>query len=308
MPEQEDYLGLSLSIQRALFDAVTPSLRAVFACFEGKTLHLYFFYDGEISEKDRDLAQCAGTEIITDFEEYMLENSIIRLDAPEKISCKGRLFYSRYESESKDAIAEDYRALSLSIQRALLGAVTSPLREVFASFEGKTIHLYFFYHGEISEKERDLAECAGTEVVSDFPEYMIENSITRLDAPEKISCKGRAVYSRYEGDQNMPLNHIRGVYNLRTVILMSLQRALLGEVSANLRSVKVDWDENKEKIDIFFYFDKEVTEDNRLSASCVAAEFSGDFGENTQIVEHCLHVDSPHKTSAHVAVAYERKE
>ncbi len=88
--------------------------------------------------------------------------------------------------------------LRLSIQRALLGAVTSNLRMVTAEGDDEEIRLYFYYHGEISEEVNELAEVAATEVISDFPKQMLDLKILRLDAPAKMPTLAEVVYRRYE--------------------------------------------------------------------------------------------------------------
>jgi len=53
-----------LSIQRALLGCITPELRAVTASFKKKLLHIIFYYDGEISSNNREIAE----EIIGEIE------------------------------------------------------------------------------------------------------------------------------------------------------------------------------------------------------------------------------------------------
>ena len=77
--------------------------------------------------------------------------------------------------------------LLLSLQRALLGAVSPALREVSCGWRAKQINLRFVYDGEISEVDFDAAHIVGAEVISDFPDgWNIEEDIVRLDAPKKL--------------------------------------------------------------------------------------------------------------------------
>jgi len=88
--------------------------------------------------------------------------------------------------------------LLLSLQRALLGAVSPALREVSCSWEGKQIKLRFVYDGEISEEDRDAAYIVGAEVIADFPaDWDIEEDIARLDAPAKLALPERNAVLAY---------------------------------------------------------------------------------------------------------------
>lgn len=93
-----------------------------------------------------------------------------------------------------------------------------------------------------------------------------------------------------------------------STIRLSLQRALLCEISPNLRLVAFEHDDKKKKIAIYFYFDNEITDENKDSASSIAGEVAGDFDEETQVLEECIHLDFPKKLPAHQATVYRRKE
>lgn len=98
-------------------------------------------------------------------------------------------------------------------------------------------------------------------------------------------------------------------YTLNIKIRLSLQRALLCEVDSNLRMVSADWDDKNKKIVLFFYFDGEISDDNKASASCVGGEVSGDFDEDVQIVEKCIRLDLPQQLPlSHMCTAYRRRE
>ena len=65
----------------------------------------------------------------------------------------------------------------------------------------------------------------------------------------------------------------------KCVILLSVQRALLGAITPNFRSVFVDWNVQSKQILITLYFilDKDSTEADQEEAECVAAEVIADF-------------------------------
>jgi hypothetical protein len=59
--------------------------------------------------------------------------------------------------------------------------------------------LYFYYDGAIAEEDRESAEFAATEVISDFPDYQLEVNILRWDYPKPIPQEGlTTVYYRKE--------------------------------------------------------------------------------------------------------------
>ena len=106
----------------------------------------------------------------------------------------------------------------------------------------------------------------------------------------------------------MPIKIDQKQINIKTQLLLSVQRALLDEVDANLRAVQIDWNEEKEIIYLYFYFDKKITSENTNSASCVAGEVSGDFLPAVQVIEECILLDSQKKIPPQKLVAFRRKE
>ncbi len=89
----------------------------------------------------------------------------------------------------------------LSVQRALLEAVTPELRAVVVDVceEENLFYVHFYYHGAVDEKLIDLWECAITESSADFgPDSILDAGIERLDYPQKIPFRGRYAYLRHE--------------------------------------------------------------------------------------------------------------
>ncbi|MCY1279424.1 hypothetical protein D9M70_281780 [compost metagenome] len=72
---------------------------------------------------------------------------------------------------------------------------------------------------------------------------------------------------------------------------LSIQRALLGEVSAKLRAVTFSVSEIC--LDIRFYFDGAINYDDLESASCVETEVLADYEEEYKVTARCLRVDMP---------------
>ncbi len=88
--------------------------------------------------------------------------------------------------------------LLLSLQRALLGAVSPALRQVSCGWQARQINLHFIYDGDISDDDLDAAHIVGAEVISDFSQgWDIDENIVRLDAPEKLTLLDNAAILAY---------------------------------------------------------------------------------------------------------------
>lgn len=99
---EEKFLILSramLCMQEALLGSVVPSLRAVTVDvdIETKTLFFSLFFDGKISDELFDLASAACAKASAKFPGYFLNNTIVRLDFPQKMPFRGRYAYLRKE-------------------------------------------------------------------------------------------------------------------------------------------------------------------------------------------------------------------
>lgn len=70
-------------------------------------------------------------------------------------------------------------------------------------------------------------------------------------------------------------------------VFCSIQRALLGHVTANLRAVYVIVDEELESYNLFFYYDKPLSEDEEELASLTDTEFIADL-PYTQNQTNCI--------------------
>lgn len=91
--------------------------------------------------------------------------------------------------------------IALSLQRALLGAITAKLRTVAFRLEANQLTVTFVFDGAPDDDDIDAAQVAVTEVVSDFPSGLeIEAAIMRRDFPSPLprSDLGRLVYLRRE--------------------------------------------------------------------------------------------------------------
>ena len=75
----------------------------------------------------------------------------------------------------------------ISIQRALLGAVTDKLVAVTCGFVGTEIRINAYFDSEPSEQDVEEVRCAGTEVIADFPApYTISESCSVVPADNRL--------------------------------------------------------------------------------------------------------------------------
>lgn len=72
--------------------------------------------------------------------------------------------------------------LKLSVQRALVGAVTENLAALTAGLAGSEIRLIATFFTGPSDDDREYVECAATEVIADFPSpYTIATEYRSLE-------------------------------------------------------------------------------------------------------------------------------
>jgi hypothetical protein len=75
----------------------------------------------------------------------------------------------------------------LSVQRALLGNVTSNLRGVAVDWDDRIIRVVCYYHGPISDADKELMNCVHTEIATDFVDRKPVELVTeRIDMPTKL--------------------------------------------------------------------------------------------------------------------------
>lgn len=200
-------------VQRALLDAVVPSLRAVTLDVDEKNKQFFisFFYDEEVTDELFDLASVAGTETGVSLPEYFTNEEITRLDFPAEIPKRGWFVYFRKEPVLPHFEKRDLKPLigriipigifMLEMQQALLGRVTPALRRVVIGIdtEKKILRFFFYYDGEISTENFELASSAIEEASALFSGFQVEKRIARVDYPSKIPPDGeRLVYERKE--------------------------------------------------------------------------------------------------------------
>ena len=83
----------------------------------------------------------------------------------------------------------------LSIQRALLGEVSSRLRAVVFSLSERALNASFYFDGPITPDDAESASRVETEIIADCAsDFIVAVNTIRLDAPEPVNDDGVWVY------------------------------------------------------------------------------------------------------------------
>ena len=100
---------------------------------------------------------------------------------------------------ARSMITERTRIL-LTLQQALLGAVTPALRGVTAGWEpGGDLTVTCYFDGDISETDEEAMEDLDTELLAGFDDRKIALELLRCDAPAPMAVRTAWVYRRHEG-------------------------------------------------------------------------------------------------------------
>ena len=75
-----------VAVQQALLGEVSARLRAVTVAYTDMSIHLDCYYDGEITDEDREAMSCAETELIAmSPETHRITHQVHRKDYPAAI-------------------------------------------------------------------------------------------------------------------------------------------------------------------------------------------------------------------------------
>ncbi len=304
-----------LSVQRALLGKVVPQLREVSIEInkEKKMIGLFFVYDCEVSTELHDLATAAMAEVAADFPDYSVNKSIEYVPYPKRVLFKGyRVVYYRNEGRLDNKLVCYENTKDPLLGKALLGmlvalcnAVVPSLRAVVVDIDPirKKRFYSFYYDCDVDDELFNLASVAAREASSSFAFYEEEELIIkRLDYPNLIPVKGALAYLRKE-PLLMVKQEPRGVeteskksfwdsalnfiprfkeekkekFSMLDKVPLSVQRALLGKVVPQLRSVSIDFNEQKKIIDLFFVYDCELDIELSALASAATVEVGSNF-------------------------------
>jgi hypothetical protein len=90
---------VALILQVALLGEVSPALRGVAFRVGDREVQVEFYYDGSVSEEDRESASCVVTEVIAALpEDFSVSEEIVQFDAPARLPTVEAWAYRRRES------------------------------------------------------------------------------------------------------------------------------------------------------------------------------------------------------------------
>ena len=279
-------------MQADLIGEVKHNLRAVQVDFnkEKKEVHAWFYFDGEISDADRDLASYLFGQATNDCDsDFRGSDHVERLDYPQEIPLRGYYAYLRDESflpqgtvvtnfgKNKNEVIlkrhlNERAYLLLRVQDALLGHIQPHLREVQTSLNEwkKILYFWFYYDKPLSSPYTDAIKQVIQKSASHFDsKYNVEETISKLEYPASTPQIGIPVYqrnrntfiSRNENDVPRENRYDLGYLLKRT------QEGLLGKVTPHLRAVKVGIDQHKEIWYSWFYYDRGIKNEEKQLAS-----------------------------------------
>lgn len=268
-----------LSYQAALLDAVTPELRAVIVNIDKDTKILYsrFYYDGDVSEETIDLWSCVETEASASLgPDCRVDGNIERLDYPQKIPCHGYLVYLRKEEN--------------------LCVDNSQLKKTILKHKDPELLL---------KKSKQPHQ-----KMVNFEEF-IGYSINR-QTEEKVKTSWGIIHRLKDKMHIIPAyeGHIKDLRDKYVIAyaLLSVQNALLGRVTPELRFVVVDFCEEKKLLYIHMYYDGESSKEHLDMWESVILETWADLGPECLIDKGIERLDFPKKEPFRGRYAYFRKE
>ncbi len=91
---------IRLSAQRALWDQIPPTLRAVSVDIDEQNVYFRCVFDGEPAEYEWEILSVAAAEIIADFHApYTIEEEYLSIKAPNAMNHLKHLVYLRHEKQ-----------------------------------------------------------------------------------------------------------------------------------------------------------------------------------------------------------------
>ena len=96
--------------------------------------------------------------------------------------------------------------------------------------------------------------------------------------------------------------------DFETTLRLSFQRAMLGEITPNMRLITVGWNEKLTELHVTIYFDKEVTEEDEENINNITAEVFADIDFKSEKIA-CVYDTRPlGELDVLRFIAYARKE
>jgi hypothetical protein len=210
-----------------------------------------------------------------------------------------------------DSFSNEYALLAM--QSALLREVTPALRAVTLNVDKdeEILYAHFYYDGEASEQRIDLWDCVICEASADLgANCFVEPQIKRLDYPQKIPLSGYCAYLRKEHD--VPTREGCPKVKIAEVsigyALLTIQHALLGVVTPELRAVVVDFTKEESLLYVRFYYDGEVPKQLIDLWQSAIQEAKEDLGSHCLLDSGVERADYPNTFPFRGRYAYFRKE
>jgi hypothetical protein len=280
-------------------------------------LYFWFYFDGEISAADREIATRISNDVIAFFRSkhdrrYQGELHIDRYDFPQEIPNIGASpIYMRDESilgqeeqevdvtenedqklwhnlESGKELAFSWRTPFTSdefyyiARLALLDRIKSSWRAIQFAIDHlhRTIHLRFYVDGEISKEDQDLTNS----ISQDFSlcQYNIEKEIQKSEASLPLPHSECYLYRRYESPSHI-FNSDTLLQRMKTDIDRSWNSPDT-HIKSRLRDVQIAVNDIEKKFNIVFFFADSFCEEDIKKAHGVigrVSEYLPDYtGEN----------------------------
>lgn len=231
---------------------------------------------------------------------YLVNKHILRWDYPRKIPDEGHYVYLRDETIFTNSQTvqplnispdiyynrdrNDYSYFDLIVLYSLLGKIRPNLRSmhIFYNEIKSTCYFWFYFDGEIADVDRKIARGIADNIVSAAGFTHLEIAIDRIDYPQKLPSIGHNYYQKDESDydeektlrekfkekklwRDLATNQLVQ-YSHRVPSLNNffdcIRSALLREITSHLRAIQFEADQIKGKIYLWFYFEKEISEED----------------------------------------------
>ena len=215
--------GKEISVRRAMDVAmyleISAPLRAIFVSYGEANIHFDSYFDGEVSDEDRESMSCIETELIAMDDERRNSYSVHRKDYPEPLPKGDLCVYARREATGglkgdvsallkrlavaikakNDREIQRDETVRIAVQEALIGRVSARLRKLRGDFGHTNIHLDSYFDGEVSDQDRKSMASVDADLRAAFPKnHRITSRVHRVDYPEPIPKYGWCFFARRE--------------------------------------------------------------------------------------------------------------
>lgn len=173
--------------------------------------------------------------------------------------------------------------------------------------------IYFYVHGEPSWDDRESMNLVHTYFGVGLGSHIEQGSydVFQIDAPAPIeNFPGECVYARKEETPLISYKskiHVDEPISKRSLIFLTMQRAMINNVFPELRSLQATWEEAS--VCVIVVVDKELSEKNKHSLECIRDDFIRLFPETTTCSLKIIQIDMPTRlTEDYGPLIYSRKD